>query len=111
MGSVPAMGIYGMKTCRDDESNAVQDLYFQGGHRGLVHIKREQFKKLLQGQPHPSISCDSDEVDAYAIDNKFFHYSTLPNHLFNKQYHEESYGKTACKGFTGRDDSGRTQWG
>ncbi len=71
MGSVPAMGIaYGMKTCWDDELNAVQDLYFQGGnHRELVHIQREQFKKLLQGQPHAAISCDPDEADAYATDN------------------------------------------
>ncbi|MGB1272184.1 MAG: aminoacyl-tRNA deacylase [Endozoicomonas sp.] len=67
-GAVPAMGIaYGMKTCWDDELNAVQDLYLQGGnHRELIHLQREQFKKLLQGQPHAAISCDPDEAEAYA---------------------------------------------
>ena len=71
IGAVPAMGIaYGMKTCWDDELNAVHDLYFQGGnHRELVHLHREQFKKLLQGQPHAAISCDPDEADAYSTNS------------------------------------------
>ena len=66
-GAVPAMGIaYGLKTCWDDELNSVQDLYIEGGsHRDLVHLQREQFKRLLQGQPHAAISCDPEEKDAY----------------------------------------------
>ena len=67
-GSVPAIGTaYGMETCWDDELNAVHDLYFQGGnHRELVHLEREQFKRLLQGQPHAAISCDPDEAEVYS---------------------------------------------
>ena len=66
-GAVPAMGTaYGLKTCWDDELNSVQDLYIEGGnHRDLVHLQREQFKRLLQGQPHAAISCDPQEKDAY----------------------------------------------
>lgn len=66
-GAVPALGTaYGMKTCWDDELNSVQDLYIEGGnHRDLVHLQREQFKRLLQGQPHAAISCDPEEKDAY----------------------------------------------
>lgn len=66
-GAVPAMGTaYGLKTCWDDELNSVQDLYIEGGnHRDLVHLQREQFKRLLQGQPHAAISCDPEEKDAY----------------------------------------------
>ncbi len=66
-GAVPAIGTaYGMFTCWDDELNSVQDLYIEGGnHRELVHLAREQFKKLLQGQPHAAISCDPEETKAY----------------------------------------------
>ena len=68
-GAVPAMGTaYGLKTCWDDELNSVHDLYIEGGsHRDLVHLQREQFKKLLQGQPHAAISCDPEEKDAYQL--------------------------------------------
>ncbi|OED43690.1 hypothetical protein ACH42_09415 [Endozoicomonas sp. (ex Bugula neritina AB1)] len=66
-GSVPAVGIaYGLRTCWDDELNAVNDLYLEGGnHRELIHLQREQFKKLLEGQPHAAISCDPDEEETY----------------------------------------------
>ena len=66
-GAVPAAGTaYGLLTCWDDELNSVQDLYIEGGnHRELVHLGRDQFKRLLQGQPHAAISCDPDEQDAY----------------------------------------------
>ena len=66
-GAIPAIGTaYGIKTCWDDELNALHDLYFQGGnHRELVHLQREQFKQLLQGEPHAAISCPSDEINAY----------------------------------------------
>ncbi len=66
-GAVPAMGTaYGMKTCWDDELNSVHELYFEAGdHRELIHLQREQFKKLLQGQPHAAISCDPEETEAY----------------------------------------------
>lgn len=66
-GSVPGVGVaYGLSTCWDDELNAVQDLYLEGGnHRELIHLQREQFKKILQGQPHAAISCDPDEKEAY----------------------------------------------
>ena len=66
-GAVPAAGTaYGMFTCWDDELNSVQDLYIEAGnHRELVHLDRDQFKKLLQGQPHAAISCDPDEHEAY----------------------------------------------
>ena len=67
-GSVPAIGVaYGLKTCWDDELNAVQDLYLDGGnHRDLIHLQRDAFKKLLQGQPHAAISCDPEERKAYS---------------------------------------------
>ncbi|WP_263322300.1 YbaK/EbsC family protein [Endozoicomonas sp. Mp262] len=66
-GAVPAIGTaYGMSTCWDDELNSVQDLYIEGGnHRELIHLAREQFKKLLLGQPHAAISCDPEETKAY----------------------------------------------
>ena len=66
-GAVPAIGTaYGMFTCWDDELNSVQDLYIEGGnHRELVHLGREQFKKLVQGQPHAAISCDPEEHEVY----------------------------------------------
>ncbi len=66
-GAVPAMGsAYGMSCCWDDELNAVQDVYIEGGnHRELVHLQREQFQKLLGDQPHAAISCDPDEAEVY----------------------------------------------
>ena len=66
-GAVPAMGAaYGMSTCWDDELNSVQDVYLEAGnHRELVHMHREQFKQLLQGQNHAAISCDPEESEAY----------------------------------------------
>ena len=66
-GAVPAMGAaYGMSTCWDDELNSVQDVYLEAGnHRELVHMHREQFKELLQGQVHAAISCDPEETEAY----------------------------------------------
>lgn len=65
-GVVPAIGIaYGLKTCWDDALDAVSDLYFQGGsHRELIHIDREQFQTLLQGQPHAFISYDPKDEDS-----------------------------------------------
>lgn len=66
-GAVPAIGTaYGMTSCWDDELNSVQDVYLEAGnHRELVHMQREQFKQLLQGQAHAAISCDPEEVEAY----------------------------------------------
>ncbi len=66
-GAVPAIGTaYGLYSCWDDELNAVQDLYVEGGnHRELIRLEKTQFKKLLQGQPHAAISCDPDETEAY----------------------------------------------
>ncbi len=68
-GSVPAVGVaYGLHTCWDDELDSVQDLYLEGGsHRELIHLQREQFKKLLQGQPHAAISCDPDEEEIHCL--------------------------------------------
>ena len=68
-GSIPPVGVaYGLKTCWDDELNSVQDLYLDGGnHRELIHLQRDQFKQVLQGQPHAAISCDPEEREAYVI--------------------------------------------
>ena len=66
-GAIPPMGMaYGLNTCWDDELNSVQDLYLEAGnHRELIHMNREQFKELLQGQSHAAISCDPEEEEAY----------------------------------------------
>ncbi len=66
-GSIPAIGTaYGMTTCWDDELNSLQDLYLESGnHRELIHMNRNQFKALLQGETHAAISCDPDEMEAY----------------------------------------------
>lgn len=55
-----------MTTCWDDELNSLQDLYLESGnHRELIHMNRNQFKALLQGETHAAISCDPDEMEAY----------------------------------------------
>ncbi|MRI32039.1 hypothetical protein EOPP23_03370 [Endozoicomonas sp. OPT23] len=66
-GAVPPMGMaYGINTCWDDELNSVKDLYLEAGdHRELIHLNREQFKELFQGQSHAAISCDPEEEKAY----------------------------------------------
>ncbi|GAA4650033.1 aminoacyl-tRNA deacylase [Kistimonas scapharcae] len=66
-GAIPAMGIaYGMKTVWDDALNTVADIYIEGGnHRELIHMHRNEFQKLMFGQPHAAISCDIEEEEAY----------------------------------------------
>ncbi len=62
LGAVPALSnAYGLDVIWDDQLKAVADIYLEAGdHRHLVHIKGDDFRKLLRGMPHNIISAEKD---------------------------------------------------
>lgn len=62
LGAVPALSnAYGLDVIWDDQFKGVSDIYFEAGdHEHLVHIRGEDFRKLMQGKPHNIISAEKD---------------------------------------------------
>lgn len=58
LGAVPAVGeAYGVETLVDDSLDDQFDLYFEAGdHRNLIHVKAEDFARLLPRAKHGRIS-------------------------------------------------------
>jgi Ala-tRNA(Pro) deacylase len=57
-GAVPALGqAYGMSVIWDDEILDADDVYIEAGdHQHLIHIKRDQFSKLMGDKMHDHFS-------------------------------------------------------
>ncbi len=66
-GAIPAMGQpWGLITACDVDLNTVADIYLEAGdHRELVHMRRNEYQKLMKGQVHENISCPPEELDMY----------------------------------------------
>jgi len=62
LGAVPAFSnAYGLDVVWDDQFNSLSDIYIEAGdHETLVHIKGEDFRKLLENMPHNIISAEKD---------------------------------------------------
>jgi len=54
LGAIPALGsAYGLTTVIDDSLLGRSDIYFEGGdHEHLVHLRGEDFARLMRDQPH-----------------------------------------------------------
>lgn len=57
LGAVPAVGMaWGMEMIVDDELEASEEIYFEGGdHQSLVRMSHEQFHELMRTVPHGQI--------------------------------------------------------
>jgi len=53
-GAIPALGpAYGLRTVWDDDLARAPDVYFEAGdHEGMVHMKTDDFMRLLEDCPH-----------------------------------------------------------
>jgi Ala-tRNA(Pro) deacylase len=62
LGAVPALSnAYGLDVVWDDQLKSVSDIYIEAGdHEHLVHIKGEDFRKLVEDMPHNIISAEKD---------------------------------------------------
>lgn len=62
LGAVPALSnAYGLDVVWDDQFKGVSDIYIEAGdHEHLVHIRGEDFRKLMEGMPHNIISAEKD---------------------------------------------------
>lgn len=72
VGAVPPIGsAYGIRTVVDRQLLDEDDIYFEGGdHRTVVHLKGEEFRKLMDNVPHRNISREPRSSDTYSeIDN------------------------------------------
>ena len=72
VGAVPPIGsAYGIRTVVDRHLLDEDDIYFEGGdHRTVVHLKGEEFRKLMDNVPHRNISREPRSSDTYGeIDN------------------------------------------
>jgi len=58
LGAVPAVGRpYDVETVWDDSLATSPDVYFESGdHEILIHMQCEDFKQLMQSEPHGQIS-------------------------------------------------------
>lgn len=58
-GAIPPVAdAYGVEAVMDETLEAADDIYFEGGdHRSLVHLKGEDFERLMSQVPHAHI-CD-----------------------------------------------------
>ena len=56
-GAIPPLGpAYNIQCIIDDELFEYHDIYFEAGnHEELVHIKGEDFQRLMRGAPHSHI--------------------------------------------------------
>jgi Ala-tRNA(Pro) deacylase len=62
LGAIPALSdAYGLDVIWDDQFKGVADIYIEAGdHEHLVHIRGEDFRKLLERMPHNIISAEKD---------------------------------------------------
>ena len=58
LGAFPAIGeAYGLKMVVDKSLDGLDDVYIEGGdHESLVHIRGEQFRRLMADAPHGRFS-------------------------------------------------------
>jgi len=58
LGAVPALGqAYGMSVIWDDDLLNTKDIYIEAGdHQHLIHIRRDQFCKLMSDKMHDHFS-------------------------------------------------------
>lgn len=53
----PVAAAYGLNAVVDSSLEGREDIYFEGGdHCALVHIKGDEFNRLMQGVPHGQFS-------------------------------------------------------
>lgn len=54
LGAIPPIGeTYGLDVIVDDSLNDCPDIYFEAGdHRDLVHVRGEDFRKMMHGANH-----------------------------------------------------------
>ena len=64
LGAVPAIAqAFGLEVVWDEVLKEDDDLYIEAGdHRNLIHLKQEQFQKLMAKNPHGEISCAPEEL-------------------------------------------------
>jgi Ala-tRNA(Pro) deacylase len=57
-GAIPAVGqAYNLSMIWDDHLQEEPDIYIEGGdHEALVHMSKQEFLKLMEGQPHMTVS-------------------------------------------------------
>jgi len=57
-GAIPALSeAYGLKVIWDDQLKHASDVYIEAGdHEHLIHLKGEDFKKMMESLPHSVIS-------------------------------------------------------
>jgi Ala-tRNA(Pro) deacylase len=52
---------FGLKTAFDDDLLQLGDVYFEAGdHEHLVHMRRDDFTRLVGAEPHGHISRSGD---------------------------------------------------
>ena len=58
IGAIPPFGsVYHMQSIIDEDLLHCSDIYFEAGnHEELIHVKGSDFRRLMQGAPHTSIS-------------------------------------------------------
>ena len=61
-GAVPALSeAYGLKVIWDDQLKHASDIYIKAGdHEHLIHLRGEDFQRLMASQPHSIISAGKE---------------------------------------------------
>lgn len=61
-GAVPALSTaYGLRVIWDDQLKHASDIYIEAGdHEHLIHLKGDNFRKLMQKMPHSVISAGKE---------------------------------------------------
>lgn len=62
IGAVPALSeAYGLKLIWDDQLRHAADIYIEAGdHEHLIHMRGEDFQKLMDSRPHSIISAGKE---------------------------------------------------
>ena len=63
-GAVPPVGAaYGLRTVVDDSLEAQKDIYFEAGdHRTLVHVRGDEFLRLMRSVSHGRICAENGKL-------------------------------------------------
>ncbi len=61
-GAIPALSdAYGLKVIWDDQLKQASDVYIEAGdHEHLIHLRGDDFKKLMESLPHSIISAGKE---------------------------------------------------
>jgi Ala-tRNA(Pro) deacylase len=62
IGAIPALSeAYGLKVIWDDQLKHASDIYIEAGdHEHLIHLRGEDFQKLMEALPHSIISAGKE---------------------------------------------------